>query len=117
MAKLMLVMKTLALTSLAPKLASRPPSAAVRAKRIDRAATAKGLADNRWAAAPGDGQAEHQQGADDLRGAGDGDGEDEQERRDESADRDAAGLGCLRVDEANSRGRYQTASRRRRSGG
>src|SRR5208337_1205464 len=49
--KLMLVMNMLALTSLAPKLASSPPSVAIRAKTTDRAATAKGRADNRWAAA------------------------------------------------------------------
>ena len=53
MAKLTLVMKTLALMLLAPKLASRPPSAAATAKMTDSAATTSGLADKRWAAAAG----------------------------------------------------------------
>ena len=47
MAKLMLVMKTLALMLTAPKLASRPPSAATTAKTTDSAVTTSGLADRR----------------------------------------------------------------------
>jgi hypothetical protein len=53
MAKLMLVMNTLALTLLAAKLASRPPSAAATAKTTDSAAMTSGLTDRRWAAAAG----------------------------------------------------------------
>lgn len=105
----MLVMNMLALMLLAPGLASSPPSAAARAKRIDSAPTASGRAVRRWAAAAArdDGQAEHQQGASDLGGAGDGQGEDEQEYQAQAADRDAAGLGGFGSMEANSSDRYQ----------
>ncbi len=53
MPKLMLVMNTLAFTLLISKLTSSPPSAAMTAKRMDRPPMTRGLADNRWAAAPG----------------------------------------------------------------
>jgi hypothetical protein len=99
MAKLMLVMKTLALMLTAPKLASRPPSAAITAKTTDSAATTSGA--GRQALGGGGrgyGQAEHEQGADHLGGAGDGQGEHDQEQQAEPADRDTAGLGGLRVD-------------------
>ena len=99
MAKLIAVMKTLALTLPNSRLAMRPPSAAISAKTDAQRGHQPGPGGEPLSrCCRRDRQAEHQQGADDLRGLGHGERQHEQEQQTDQAGTDAAGLGHLGVD-------------------